>query len=39
MQGRGRGRGSPFSRGGLQPGDDSRAKDKALRSIFGKVVS
>ena len=38
MQGRGRGRGSPFSRGGPPSGDDPRAKDKALRSIFGKIV-
>ena len=40
MLGRGRGRGgmgSSFGRGGPPHGDDPRAKDKAMRSIFGKM--
>ncbi len=41
MQGRGRGRGGgpPFGRGGSFRGDDPRARDKALRSIFGKFIT
>ncbi len=41
MHGRGRGRGRggggpPMFHGGMPPGDDPRAIDKSVRSIFGK---